>query len=60
MPVNDDVDYKLIAEKTNGYSGADIKELYRKTGLFALKRIYKLRNENSDNNIVSIKEYNYY
>ncbi|OUM63333.1 hypothetical protein PIROE2DRAFT_20683 [Piromyces sp. E2] len=51
MPINDDVDYKQIAEKINGYSGADIKELFRKTGLIALKRIYNLKIENNGINI---------
>jgi len=55
MPLNDDVDFKIISEKINGYSGADIKELFRKTGLFALKRIYNLKKNNTNSNIVSIK-----
>ncbi|ORX83928.1 AAA-domain-containing protein [Anaeromyces robustus] len=52
MPISDNVDYKIIAERINGYSGADIKELFRKTGLYALKRIYKLKNENNSVDIV--------
>jgi len=52
MPLNDDVDFKIISEKINGYSGADIKELFRKTGLFALKRIYNLKNNKNNDNII--------
>ncbi|ORX48159.1 hypothetical protein BCR36DRAFT_584464 [Piromyces finnis] len=52
MPISDDVNYKLIAEKLDGYSGADIKELFRKTGLCALKRIYNIKNEKKDNDII--------
>jgi len=54
MPLDDNVDFKVIAEKINGYSGADIKELFRKTGLYALRRIYNLRRQNNNLNIVTI------
>jgi transitional endoplasmic reticulum ATPase len=54
MPLDDNVDFKVIAEKINGYSGADIKELFRKTGLYALRRIYNLRRQNNNLNILTI------
>ncbi len=37
VPLADDVDLELIAEKTEGYSGADLEYLVREAALFALR-----------------------
>jgi transitional endoplasmic reticulum ATPase len=37
MPLGDDVDLDLLAERTKGYTGADLEDLVRRAGLHALR-----------------------
>ncbi len=37
MPVADDVDLDMLAERTQGYTGADLEDLVRRAGLHALR-----------------------
>ncbi len=37
MPLADDVDLDSIAERTHGYTGADLEDLVRRAGLQALR-----------------------
>ena len=37
MPLGDDVDLDLIADKTKGYSGADLEDLVRRAGFLMLR-----------------------
>jgi len=37
MPLAKDVDLKVLAKKTEGYSGADLEALCREAGMFALR-----------------------
>jgi len=37
MPLADDVDFALLAERTHGYSGADLEDLARRAGLRTLR-----------------------
>src|SRR5690606_6162462 len=37
MPLADDVDVRLLAERTSGYTGADLEDLTRRAGLNALR-----------------------
>ncbi|MDD5417692.1 MAG: CDC48 family AAA ATPase [Candidatus Nanoarchaeia archaeon] len=50
MPLEKDVNLKKLAEKTAGYSGADIKSVCREAALFALR-------EKQDAKIVSMKNF---
>lgn len=48
MPLADDVDLNELAERTKGYTGADLEDLVRRAGLQALR-------ENVDSNIVPMR-----
>src|SRR5690606_972843 len=37
MPLGDDVDLQQLAERTQGYTGADLEDLTRRAGLNALR-----------------------
>jgi len=37
MPLSDDVDLKILADKTDGYSGADIEAVCREAGMSAMR-----------------------
>jgi transitional endoplasmic reticulum ATPase len=37
MPLGEDVDLESLADRTNGYSGADLEDLVRRAGLHALR-----------------------
>lgn len=37
MPLADDVDLELLAERTKGYTGADLEDVVRRAGLQALR-----------------------
>ncbi|MFW9831057.1 MAG: CDC48 family AAA ATPase [Candidatus Thorarchaeota archaeon] len=37
MPLNDDVDLKALAKTTEGYSGADLANLVREAGMYAIR-----------------------
>ncbi|MFX1311870.1 MAG: CDC48 family AAA ATPase [Promethearchaeota archaeon] len=39
MPLDEDVDLKLIAEKTHGFVGADIKSLCKESAMLAIREI---------------------
>ena len=38
MPLAEDVDLEALAEKTHGYTGADLEDLTRRAGLYALRQ----------------------
>ncbi len=43
MPLADDVDLDSIARRTERYTGADLADMVRRAGLFALKETFKVR-----------------
>ena len=51
MPLSDNVDLKALANRMDGYSGADIDSVVREAGLFALRK-------NEDANEVSASDFN--
>jgi len=51
MPLTDNVDLKALANRMDGYSGADIDSVVREAGLFALRK-------NEDANEVSASDFN--
>ncbi len=47
MPIDDDVDLIKIAKETEGYSGADIANLIREAGMYAIRNEEKLTTVNA-------------
>lgn len=43
MPLDDDVDLGALAERTHGYTGADLEDLARRAGLLALREDLQAR-----------------
>ena len=41
MPLGDDVDLDAIAQRTEGYTGADLEDLVRRAGLLTLRDALK-------------------
>lgn len=39
------IDLQIVAEKSEGYTGADLKAMIRKAGLIALKRLKNINEE---------------
>ncbi|MFW5840948.1 MAG: AAA family ATPase, partial [Planctomycetota bacterium] len=48
MPLADDVDLESLAEKTDGYTGADLEDLVRRAGLAALRTDLQMQTVNMD------------
>jgi len=56
MPLAEDVSLDELAEKTEGYSGADIEAVCREAGLYAVREaVEKYKGENIKENVKNIK-----
>mmetsp|Transcript_30424 Transcript_30424/g.51868 ORF Transcript_30424/g.51868 Transcript_30424/m.51868 type:complete len:1068 (-) Transcript_30424:96-3299(-) len=59
MRVDDSLDYKVLAKKTPGFVGADVRSLTKEAAVIAINRIFQselLRGSGSDGNDVEITE----
>lgn len=56
MPLADNVDLEGVAERTNGYTGADIGDVVRRAGLLALRRDLEARTVTNEHFEQALKE----
>ena len=49
MPLTKNVDLKLIAKKTDGYTGADLESVVREAGMIALRKDITISEVNKKN-----------
>ncbi|MFX1576375.1 MAG: CDC48 family AAA ATPase [Promethearchaeota archaeon] len=56
MPLADDVDFEQIAKTTEGYSGADLANLVREAGMYAIRHEDKLTTVNAKHFEAALKK----